>query len=419
MTDKFWKFFTSLRLTVVCLGFGILLVFLGTLAQVHEGLWNAQTRWFRNFVVLRETGDPWWVPPIFPGGYLIGCMLLLNLIAAHVKRFRLTWRQAGINLTHFGVILLLVGQLATDMFSRETIMDLREGQPKVYSEAHRDFELVFQHPVDGANDEVVAIPAEMVKAGAEIRHEKLPFVVQVKTYWLNSEPQFRAPMQQSAEPPLTDKGIARDWDFHEMPEAHGMDDRNLPTAVLVIRGNAGEDLGTWVASAWAGDTTVVEGVQRSYARSVGADVAESIGAKLSAPQEFDAGGSKWRVSLRPARAYKDFSVTLLKTTHEVYPGTSIPKNFNSRVRIDNPGTGEKREAEVYMNNPLRYRGLTFYQSTMSAGEGRSGLQVVRNPSWLTPYFGCLIVGLGLIVQFGYHLIGFITKRRTAVAPAAA
>jgi hypothetical protein len=89
------------------------------------------------------------------------------------------------------------------------------------------------------------------------------------------------------------------------------------------------------------------------------------------------------------------------------------------VKIENPVTGERREAEIYMNNPLRYQGLTFYQSTMSAGEGRSGLQVVRNPSWLTPYFGCLIVGLGMLVQFGYHLIGFITKRRTAAAAAAA
>jgi hypothetical protein len=47
--------------------------------------------------------------------------------------------------------------------------------------------------------------------------------------------------------------------------------------------------------------------------------------------------------------------------------------------------------------------------------GRSGLQVVRNPSWLVPYLSCLLVGVGLIGQFLYHLIGFITKRRAAAA----
>ena len=71
-----------------------------------------------------------------------------------------------------------------------------------------------------------------------------------------------------------------------------------------------------------------------------------------------------------------------------------------------------------MNNPLRYQGLTFYQSTMGKDEmkdvGRSGLQVVRNPSWLTPYAGCLLVALGMGWQFLSHLTGFISKRRSAL-----
>jgi hypothetical protein len=40
------------------------------------------------------------------------------------------------------------------------------------------------------------------------------------------------------------------------------------------------------------------------------------------------------------------------------------------------------------------------------------LQVVRNPSWLTPYIGCAMVGAGLVIQFLYHLIGFVSKRKT-------
>ena len=34
-------------------------------------------------------------------------------------------------------------------------------------------------------------------------------------------------------------------------------------------------------------------------------------------------------------------------------------------------------------------------------------------SWLTPYFSCVLVGLGLVIQFMTHLIGFSLKRRTA------
>lgn len=423
MTNAIWKLFTSLRLTVWLLGFCCVLVFLGTVAQVNEGLWNAQTRWFRHLFVTRQMGDPWWVPPIFPGGYLLGILLLLNLVAAHFKRFHFTWRQAGINLTHLGVILLLVGQLATDMMSRESMMNLQVGQPRVFSEGQREWELVFVRSVDDAKDEVVAIPAPLLIDGAELSDAKLPFRVRVKNYWINSEPSFRAPMQQNA-PALTDKGIAKDWDFRSMAEAKGMNDRNLPTTIVELTANSGEALGTWVVPSWAGDPSLIEGVKRSYMKSVGQDIAQSIADKLAVPQEIEAGGQKWRALMRPERYYKEFQVTLLHTTHDVYPGTitamnpeGIPKDFRSRLQIDNPATGEKREVEIWMNNPLRYEGLTFYQSTMAAGEGRSGLQVVRNPSWLTPYAGCLIVAVGMCWQFLYHLTGFIKKRRPVAATA--
>jgi len=41
------------------------------------------------------------------------------------------------------------------------------------------------------------------------------------------------------------------------------------------------------------------------------------------------------------------------------------------------------------------------------------LQVVRNPSWLTPYAGCIMVAAGLVTQFMIHLVGFVSRRKTA------
>jgi cytochrome c biogenesis protein ResB len=101
----------------------------------------------------------------------------------------------------------------------------------------------------------------------------------------------------------------------------------------------------------------------------------------------------------------------------VYPGTEIPKNFQSRVRIENPATGEQREVDIRMNEPLRYGGLTFFQFQMGKEDlerdarGTSTLQVVRNPAWLTPYAGCAIVSAGMLWQFLYHLAGFASRRR--------
>jgi len=72
-----------------------------------------------------------------------------------------------------------------------------------------------------------------------------------------------------------------------------------------------------------------------------------------------------------------------------------------------------------MNHPLRYAGLTFYQFQMDASEVAqqaglaplSALQVVRNPAWLTPYLGCALVAAGLVTQFMFHLVGFISKQK--------
>ena len=46
---RLWKFLTSLRLTVVLLALGIVLVWVGTVAQADEGLYQAQARYFKHY----------------------------------------------------------------------------------------------------------------------------------------------------------------------------------------------------------------------------------------------------------------------------------------------------------------------------------------------------------------------------------
>jgi hypothetical protein len=96
--------------------------------------------------------------------------------------------------------------------------------------------------------------------------------------------------------------------------------------------------------------------------------------------------------------------------HDTYPGTDIPKNFSSRVRLQRSDTGEDREVLIFMNNPLRYAGETFYQASFDSDDHGSILQVVHNPGWLTPYLGCALVGTGLVFQFLTHLIPFLKRR---------
>ena len=161
-----------------------------------------------------------------------------------------------------------------------------------------------------------------------------------------------------------------------------------------------------------------------WSQQFGGDLGQRIYGLFTKPQTVTAGGRTFTFQLRPVRYYQPFTLKLLKTTHEVYAGTvtssdrdGIPKNFQSRVLVDHPTVG-RREVDIYMNNPLRFAGLTFFQYQMgreqlAAGRQNSVLQVVKNPSWLTPYVGCGLVALGLVVQFLIHLTAFVRKKRVA------
>jgi cytochrome c biogenesis protein ResB len=129
------------------------------------------------------------------------------------------------------------------------------------------------------------------------------------------------------------------------------------------------------------------------------------------PQKFEYAGRKWKIVMRPERRYQPFSITLEKFSHDIYPGTDIPRNFSSKVRLNLPDGAAPREVLIYMNNPLRYAGLTYYQQSFANNDRTSILEVVRNPSWLVPYIACSAIALGLVVQFMVHLVAFAGKRR--------
>src|SRR4029078_8137700 len=117
------------------------LIFAGTLAQVHLGIHEAQQRYFQSFFVWWPPDSHGWKIPVFPGGHLIGAVLLVNLVAAHIKRFRWEGRKVGIHLIHAGLIIMLAGGLLTDLFAVESHMRIANGETKNYSEDSRRDEL--------------------------------------------------------------------------------------------------------------------------------------------------------------------------------------------------------------------------------------------------------------------------------------
>jgi len=375
---QFRDFFVSLKLTIGLLVLGIVLIFLATLEQADLGVWGVQQKFFYSLFVLAKLPGTSLLLPVFPGGYFIGGMLFLNLAAAHLHRFKLTWRKIGIWLTHVGLLILLVGGFLTSLLQQEFQLVLDQGGTKNYSESDRTCELAVIDTTDARTDHVVAIPEGILEAGDPVQHPALPFRVVPKAFYPNAALQMRRDAP-GAPPSLATAGMGPQIALTPLAVTYKEDDRNMPAAYVELVGTDGS-LGTFLVST-----------------------------ELGMPQHFDYAGRSWKIVLRFERRYLPFSVTLVKFSHDIYPGTDIPRNFSSRVRLATPGAGE-REVLIYMNNPLRAAGLTFYQQSFANEDRTSILQVVRNPSWTLPYVACATITLGLLVQFGFHLIGFFRRR---------
>lgn len=383
MLDAIYKFFTSVRLAVVLLAMGLILVFWGTIAQVKLGLYQAQNEFFRSlFIYWQPQGSSLRIP-IFPGAYLVGGLLLINLFAAHLRYYRPGLKRIGIAMIHLGVVLLLLGQFATDMLSTESYMRIREGGLANYSESNGLWELAV---IDGSNeneDKVVAVPASQLASGGELTHPDIPFKLRPVRFYPNSALAGTNESDGFELVKAENSGGIQIW-WRSLPKETRMNLRDIPSGIVELISPQGESR-----------TILVSG---HFVR----------------PQTLTVGGKQLQFALRPTRYYKPFNLHLIDFRFDRYAGTETPKNFSSRVRLERADKGEDRELTIRMNEPLRYAGETFFQASYDeADEKGTVLQVVNNPSWLTPYFACVLVAVGMIWQFMSHLVGFSSKRKSS------
>ncbi len=371
---------SSLRLTLVCLILLMVLIVACTLAQVQLGTHLAVERYIRALLV-------WWSPegsalrvPVFPGGGLVGGILLINLMFAQFRRLELSWRKGGLWIVHIGLALLFIGEFATALFQVESNMAIEEGQTKSYSEDYRRMELAVVDDTDKEFDDERGIPDSLLKSRREISDASLPFQLVVHAYHDNAALTRSRP---GSPPSIVTAGVGGGMSFEPLPPAAGDNDQNTAVAVVEPVLKNGTSLGVFLLSNG-----------------------------LGAPQGFIHEGRSWKLALRLRHYQHPFSLTLKDFRHDLYPGTDIPKNFSSLVRLKDPRAGDDRDVLIYMNSPLRHDGLTFYQASFGKNDTLSILQVVRNPSWTLPYLSCALVGLGLLWHFALMLRKSLRERST-------
>lgn len=457
----------SLKLTVFLLGVSLVLVFVGTLAQVEMGIWDVVDQFFRcyfsrvkvSYFIPGEVGEATQrLHYFFPGGYTLGGLLLVNLLCAHSLKFKITkekkdlaigliftvaglalifwavrdgivkedipsayvdsykrvlyrlltglgstlvlligcWylfrKRAGIVVLHFGIILLLFSELITGVYATEGNMRISEGDYSSFVDISRTFELAVSDPtVDPSVEKSFVIPDNLLKRTGEWHSsDKIPFDFKVNKWFDNSNISSRDKNDPSY------SGLGESFQITEITKVSGVESNtmDLPAMEIEFKDKSGKAIGKYIFSL------------RMYLEN-----------NKSFEQELSVGDKKFNMMFRNKREYlysigskQPVRVKLIDFRHDQYIGTSVAKNFSSLVQLVDEEKEIDRKVLISMNNPLRYTGRTFYQSSFAPDESGTVLQVVSNPGWMLPYLCCVIVGIGMLFQFILTLSKFVNRR---------
>jgi hypothetical protein len=377
LASRVWAFFKSFQLTIVLLALLMGLVVACTLAQVEMGTQGAVNAYMRSFIVWHQFSFLTFPVPTFPGGALVGLMLTINLIAKTMD-IKLIWSRAGMWLIHVGLVVLFAGEFVAGMMQVDTNMSIEVGQTVNFVQSYKNAELALIDVTDPTWDEVYSVPDTLLAKGGAIAIPGTPITLNVKRFFPNAQLSNLPP---GAPPSMATMGVGAGVSIIEQPLVSADNDMNQ-TSAFVEPVAGGRSYGVWLASV-----------------------------ALGAPQSFIHEGHTYLLTMRLRRQYLPYTFTLKQFRHDVYPGTDIPKNFSSLVQVVNPSQKESREVLIYMNQPLRYEGKTFYQASFGKNDTLSVLSVVENPGWLLPYVSCVLVSLGLLVHFAIVLRRSLKRRQ--------
>ncbi|MEE9369283.1 MAG: cytochrome c biogenesis protein ResB [Pontiella sp.] len=471
MINRILSFFLSLKLTVTLLALSMILIFAGTLAQVDKGIWTVMDQYFRCFIAMIELPvffpRTWDIPNLkipFPGGFLIGTLLTINLVTVHAASFKIqttgTRRIVGIAMLILGVLVTLGvmfgwgtapvaatesdafwrvflrlgrGTLAAVVFYIACFLLYRKRAGIVLLHAGILFLLVGEFITalyaveatmtikEGETVNFIDHSQQLELAFTDTSHPDYETVTVIGQRKLKDGAVLRQEdlpfdikvnryMINSTQPrPL--EGIPEKFRA-SYPKYEGYGSRLYVAEQPEISGATG------ARNAPAVD---VEFIDRASGESLGRYVLSLwmypnfVNRAWDMPTSLKVADKDYTIYFRFRREYlrspsgNPYSVKLLDFVHEKYEGTQMPKDFASQIHLINEGDDVDRELRIWMNNPLRYARQTFYQSGFIPDDSGTVLQVVRNDTWMIPYLSCMIVFVGMAAQFIQSLSRYVRR----------
>lgn len=315
---------------------------------------------------------------------MVGCHLLFG-------------QQGGNLLLHMGVAVLMIGQFAFGDQQAERRISLVEDESTNVTVDTGRVGLAFIQSSE-TEDDVIFVPAsrliDSLKSETTIVDDALPVNVRVLKFFPNS-----VTTKADPEDNIATVGNGKLRQALDRPTSGGANsEMNFPAAYIELLDKDDESsLGTFLFS--------VEFTERSELtlREVEEELFDSI----------TVGDQTYDVGLRFAREVKPFWIHLYDVKRQNYAGTETPRDYRSTIKIVDLESETERRDEIWMNNPLRYRGETFYQSSyqkLPSGKEWTSLQVVQNKGWLIPYVACSVIAVGMLFHFLGTLQRFISRR---------
>lgn len=329
----------------------MLLIAAGTVAQKYVGLYIAEKTYFSSFVFWAFDSLP------LPGGYTLLGIFSLSLLLKFLLKSEWRRGRAGINLAHFGVVLLMAGGLVSSLMAQDGSMTIAEGASarQVHDYHQRDLMLV-------VGDQMLqAIPPSALAKGAVLRLAELGAQVEILDICRNCKISQREAVTEDL------RSMARGMALSPAkPELN--DEENVSGLTFRISGLDAASNGTYI---------LFEG---------------------GPPAKLAAGDRFFELAYGKSQRSLPFTVELVDFVRVNYPGTDSAKAFYSDVVIHDGALSWP--ARIEMNAPLRYRGYTLYQSAfIDDGERQmTVLAVGKDAGQFIPYLGTLVLAFGLLLH---------------------
>jgi ABC-type transport system involved in cytochrome c biogenesis permease subunit len=330
---------------------------------------------------------------------LVSIVLLAGCVVVFQKR-------GGVVLLHQGLLLLMLNELFVARYAVEYNISLVEGQTTNYLRDIRAAELALIDRSGKERDEHFVVPFQKLLNNAA-KNEKL--VKDGKPAVAIDDPEGILPVK------VTVLEYVRNADLRALKKDEktlATTGRGLKEAIKPARSATGTDSDTPVDLGAA----YVKFTDKKTDKDLGTFLLAQLITEQDDPKQWetvDVSGKPYLAGLRFKRQYVPFTVQLKDVRKDDYVASNTPRNYSSDIVLKDPASGVDSAVHIKMNDPLRYSGLTLYQSgyqVLPGGVEHTSLAVVKNTGWMIPYVALMIIAVGMVAHFLSTLTRFLRRR---------